>query len=90
MMSGIRRDADRRYGAQAHTAKSQGRRMVVDDRESAEIEKLQTEAQKLGSERRKLLAEEAKLKRETFFYPLVAGAAALAALTTLFGFFLKP
>ena len=90
MMSGIRRDADRRYSAPAHTAKSQGWRMFVNDRESAEIEKLQTEAQKPGEERRKLLAEEAKLKRETFFYPLVAGAAALAALTTLFGFFLKP
>ncbi|MBC3208956.1 MULTISPECIES: hypothetical protein [unclassified Pseudomonas] len=63
--------------------------MFFDDRESTEIEKLQTEAQKLGAEKRKLLAEEAKLKRETFFYPLVAGAAVLTAFASVFGLFLK-
>ncbi|MBV4477547.1 MULTISPECIES: hypothetical protein [Pseudomonas] len=63
--------------------------MYLDERENVELEKLQTETRKLAAERCKLLAERAKLKRETAFYPLVAGAGVLAACATAYGLFLK-
>ncbi|WP_285416015.1 hypothetical protein [Pseudomonas sp. efr-133-TYG-5] len=63
--------------------------MFLDERDSVELEKLQTETQRLAAERRKLMAEEFKLKRETFFYPIVVGAGVVTALAAAGGFFLK-
>lgn len=59
--------------------------MLQNDRENLELERLQNESRKLIVERRKLIAEELKLNREKFWYPVVVGAAVLAALTALFG-----
>jgi len=53
----------------------------MDARKSeVEISKMVAETIKLVAETSKLAAEGAKCRRETFFYPFIAGAASLAAM----------
>lgn len=67
----------------------QGRRMLKDNREYLELERLEKESRKLVAERQKLLAEEKKLNRETSFYPLAVLAGVATAVTAIAGVFFK-
>ncbi|MFJ2493945.1 hypothetical protein ACIOV9_20690 [Pseudomonas iridis] len=75
--------------ARAVSANSQGRRMLQDDRENLELEKLQNETRKLVVERLKLMAEEGKLKREKFWYPVAVGTGVLTAFAAVLSLLVK-
>jgi hypothetical protein len=71
------------------TARSQGRRMLKNDLENLELDRLENESRKLVAERKKLLAEEKKLNRETNLYPLAVTAGVVTAITAVAGVFFK-
>lgn len=75
--------------ALAVTANSQGRRMLQNDREHLELERLMNEIRKLVAERQKLLAEAKKLTRETSLYPLAVLGGVVTAVTAVAGVFFK-
>jgi hypothetical protein len=73
----------------AVSANSQGRRMLQNDRENLELERLQNEIRKLVVERLKLMAEERKFKREKFWYPVAVGTGVLTAIAAVFSLLAK-
>lgn len=73
--------------ARAFSANSQGRRMLQDDRENLELQRLMNETRKLAAERQKLLAEAKKLERETNLYPLAVLGGVVTAITAVAGVF---
>ncbi|MFJ2287681.1 hypothetical protein ACIOUF_15145 [Pseudomonas iridis] len=75
--------------ARAVSANSQGRRMLQDDREYMELQRLMNETRKLAAERQKLLAEAKKLERETNLYPLAVLGGVVTAITAVAGVFFK-
>ena len=75
--------------AEAVSANSQGRRMLQDDRENLELQRLLNETRKLVAERQKLLAEAKKLNRETNLYPLALVGGLVTAIAAVAGVFFK-
>jgi hypothetical protein len=75
--------------ARPGTASSQGRRMLKNNLENLELDRLENESRKLVAERKKLLAEEKKLNRETNLYPLAVIAGVVTAITAVAGVFFK-